>query len=134
METTVDITIFIAIVSCQCEPFTDGMRSVAFVNTVEIGRRAGRLKKTDTGGAAALFRGRVTTERGLRAIERNTGRTAFVVRGDRVIASRLREDARDCLSCRPYRGPLKEVLQKAGSVHEPHDREHLLCEAPEGAS
>lgn len=54
------------------------------------------------------------TARMIESLKRNKGRTDFVACAARVIASRLREDARCYLHYDPYWWPLKEVLQKEG--------------------
>lgn len=54
------------------------------------------------------------TARMIESLKRNKGRTDFVACAARVIASRLREDARCYLHYGPYWWPLKEVLQKEG--------------------
>ena len=51
----------------------------------------------------------------IESLKRNKGRTDFVACAARVIASRLREDARCYLHYGPYWWPLKEELQKEGS-------------------
>lgn len=57
------------------------------------------------------------TARMVESLKRNTGRTDFVAYAARVIATRLREDARYYLRYGPYWWPLKEVLRTEGLAY-----------------